>query len=353
MPLIRRRPLARPLLRPRPLAPARRRARRRVRRRTLRRGALATGLAVAALRAAPLIPSLASARPGRPHRGPVPAAEAPATEASGCGGAGYAPGNSTRTITSGGRSRQFVLTVPTGYSPSARHPLVFDFHGLGADGSQEVAYSALAATAAARGYVGITPSALRGTWAAPPLPRDLTFVDDLTSWAKAHLCVDADRVFAGGISNGALLAGGLGCARPHRFAALALVAGPSLYPNCADEPPLPVIGFAGTADPIVPYEGGEALGFTVPPVEEATAAIATARNHCTSGPATAAVSDEVDRVTWSSCPGGAKVALYRIDGGGHTWPGSSIEVPVLGPATQDIDASALAVAFFDRHPRPG
>lgn len=348
MPLIRRRPLARPLLRPRPAAPVRRRTRRR----TLRRGMLAATLAVGALLAAvPLATTRADALPVRPER-PATATTttASAPEASGCGGAAYAPGNSTRTISSGGRSRQFVLTIPAGYSPSTRRPLVFDFHGLGSDGPKEVVYSELATTAAARGYVGITPSAVRGTWAAPPLPRDLTFVDDLTSWAKSHLCIDADRVFAGGISNGALLAGGLGCERSGRFAALALVAGPSLYPNCADEPPLPVIGFAGTADPVVPYEGGEALGFPVPPVEDATAAIATARNHCAAGPAVKQISDEVDRLTWSSCANGAKVQLYRIAGGGHTWPGSPIEIPGLGPTTQDVDASALAVVFFDRHP---
>lgn len=258
MPLYRRR-LIRPLRRAR-VASVRRRTRRRVRRRGMRRGALAIALTVGAT------VLVLSATAG------------PAAAASGCGGAARAAGNSTRTITSGGRTREFVLTVPAGYDPDVRHPLVFDFHGLGSDGPKEVVYSELATTAAASGSLAITPSALRGTWAAPPLPRDLTFVDDLTVWAKAHLCVDADRVFAGGISNGSLLAGGLGCERPHRFAALALVAGPSLPRPCPDEDPLPMIAFAGTADPIVPYEGGEALGFPVPPVEDASAAVATERN---------------------------------------------------------------------------
>ena len=63
------------------------------------------------------------------------------------------------------------------------------------------------------------------------------------------------------------------------------------------------------------------------------------------------MSAAVDRLTWSRCAHSAKVVLYRVEGGGHTWPGSSVELPALGPTNQDVDASALAVAFFDRYPR--
>jgi polyhydroxybutyrate depolymerase len=45
------------------------------------------------------------------------------------------------------------------------------------------------------------------------------------------------------------------------------------------------------------------------------------------------------------------VLLYAVIGGGHTWPGSPVEIASLGPTTHEIDASQLIWAFFAAHPR--
>ena len=52
------------------------------------------------------------------------------------------------------------------------------------------------------------------------------------------------------------------------------------------------------------------------------------------------------------CPTGSEVGFYRIDGGGHTWPGSAFsrQVPSLGFTTLSIHATDIMWDFFARHP---
>jgi hypothetical protein len=39
---------------------------------------------------------------------------------------------------------------------------------------------------------------------------------------------------------------------------------------------------------------------------------------------------------------------YKVIGGGRVWPGSPIDIPQFGYTTDDIDASALILDFFDQ-----
>ncbi|HEY5845603.1 MAG TPA: hypothetical protein VIT42_02320 [Microlunatus sp.] len=42
---------------------------------------------------------------------------------------------------------------------------------------------------------------------------------------------------------------------------------------------------------------------------------------------------------------------YRVTGGGHTWPGTAVDLSPLGVTTQEIDATALMWEFFEDHPK--
>jgi polyhydroxybutyrate depolymerase len=59
------------------------------------------------------------------------------------------------------------------------------------------------------------------------------------------------------------------------------------------------------------------------------------------------------RLEYTSCARDAAVALYRIEGGGHTWPGGG-PLPgfVVGPTHRELDATRLIWDFFRQHPRP-
>ena len=56
-----------------------------------------------------------------------------------------------------------------------------------------------------------------------------------------------------------------------------------------------------------------------------------------------------------TCPNGADVMFYRVEGGGHTWPGSEFSktiAGVVGVTTSSISANELMWKFFTEHPLP-
>jgi polyhydroxybutyrate depolymerase len=246
--------------------------------------------------------------------------------------------------------------------------LVFDFHGLGSNLQQQAIYSRLDQQAGARGYVVITPNGegdIARHWSLDPSATrnpDVAFVQAMLRAATSALCIDPARVYATGISNGAMFSTVLACALPGRFAAIAPVAGVNATKVCRQgTPKVSVLAFHGTADPIVPYRGGDyfsglgvarALGLPkAKPVEDATAAWA-AFDGCGTPPVKSTVADDVQHLVWPHCPQRGAVQLYRIEGGGHTWPGGLV-LPVsrLGRTTASIDATKLMLDFFDAHPR--
>jgi polyhydroxybutyrate depolymerase len=277
------------------------------------------------------------------------------------------PGLTTQHLTVDGTDREYLLSIPPSYNPSPRAPLLFNFHGLGSDMQQQALYSGLNQKAGADGYVVITPNgsgtALR-RWSFPPLPgsaADVNFVKAILATTQRTLCIDPKRVFSTGISNGAIFSTVLACALPGRLAAIAPVAGVNATDACrAGTPRIPVLAFHGTADPIVPYNGGayfsgvnarRTAGIQARPVDDAVASWARF-DGCGTPATTTAVADDVEHVTYPDCPSSGMVELYRVVGGGHTWPGA-IPIPRLGPTSSSIDASALMLAFFDAHPRTG
>jgi len=136
-----------------------------------------------------------------------------------------------------------------------------------------------------------------------------------------------------------------------------------------------VVAFHGTSDPLVPYTGGlgaEAYKLPLPPgtkgnisqllgnnapqsttgpsIPKTTAAWAK-RDACASTSTTRVYAKNVALISYA-CPNGATVSLYRIRGGGHTWPGSVLDskTNTLGSTTMAISADKIIWNFFESHP---
>jgi polyhydroxybutyrate depolymerase len=147
--------------------------------------------------------------------------------------------------------------------------------------------------------------------------------------------------------------------------------------GCKPARPVPVVTFAGTGDEFVAFTGGlgpraqaasandgtgRMLGETSGGKEVARSAsmpkILAAwakRNDCAANPKETSVASDVTRVRYR-CPKRADVELYRIAGGGHTWPGSEFSrqiESVVGPTTFSIDANDVMWKFFRAHPLRG
>ena len=92
--------------------------------------------------------------------------------------------------------------------------------------------------------------------------------------------------------------------------------------DCSPSRPVPVIAFHGTADRIVPYDGGDvsSTGYQFPPVQDWVRGWAL-RNGCDMDPLGLPSNGEVSGIRYSGCRSNADVHFYTIQGGGHSWPG--------------------------------
>ena len=261
-------------------------------------------------------------------------------------------GTVTNQITVDGRQRSYMLTSPGG-STTLLRPVVFDFPGLGESAREEAAYSHLADQAAARGFIGVTAQALNDIWTIPPLPgpNDVHYFQAVLDDVEAHYCVSPAQVYVAGISNGAAFAGALACRDGLFIAGVAMVAGINAYAQCHNGP-VRVIGFNGTADPIVPYNGGKIFGGSdqqgggvVPSADQAFRGWGS-RNECFGSPTAKSVAADVELTTFSQqCS--APTELYTLVGGGHTWPGATpVADKLLGPTNETVSATKLILDFF-------
>ena len=282
-----------------------------------------------------------------------------------------------RTLQIGGVERSFLLTTPA-TGPDEPLPLVVDLHGL-AEGSQiHATMSQYSPVAQEEGFVVVFPQGLGQPvkWDADPASDpnlDLELVDTILETIGTERCIDTSRVYATGLSYGAIMTSLLMCTRADTFAAFAPVAGIRLPEPCEPGRPLPILSFHGTADPILTFDGqvGGSLGdimsgetpesttSTAPPDLDgegypATVAAWAEKNGCDPEPTDTNVSETVvHRV--HDCPEGGDVEFFIIVGGGHSWPGSefskSIE-NIVGPTTFDIDATRESWEFFQRFQLP-
>lgn len=255
----------------------------------------------------------------------------------------------------GDQTRAYLLALPDDYGGTTAYPLVFSFHGFSSNKEGQNAYAAMAEKGTARGYIVVTPDALGeprdwNYFGNPARADDFGFVDALVVDLSERLCINADRVYAAGHSAGSAFAGFLQCKPPYRFAAVAMVAA-FIPTTCPVEQAAPsVIAFHGTADPVVPYDGGSVGGGPVgiPSVLDTLALYADAYG-CESPATEDQPAAGVETDTLTACAGGSEVVLYTIVGGTHDWPGNAVRPAAIGG--QAYPATDAILDFFDAHPR--
>jgi polyhydroxybutyrate depolymerase len=314
-----------------------------------------------AVDAGPAPPIAAAAGPA-----PQPSPDGAPSPAPGvqCSGKTGAAGDRTLSLTSGGSSRTSLLHVPASVDPTKGAMLVVNYHGFMSDAVQQVALTRMNAVADAKGFIVAFPYGLGQGWNAgdccvelqPPNVDDVQFTKDLLALVEGQYCIDPRRVYATGMSNGGFLSHRLACAMADTFAAVAPVSGVLGIPpeTCTPSRPVPILHFHGTADNVVPYDGGPAAKL-LPPIQfrsvAATLNFWRTTDACL-GPGTVVYAQgDATCVDYTDCAGGAEVQLCTIDGGGHTWPGG-LAVPNLGKTSADVDATARMIDFFAAHPMP-
>ena len=207
------------------------------------------------------------------------------------------------------------------------------------------------------GLVVAYPEGVNETWnagycclgRATSGPDDVGFLTRLIDDVAANNRIDSGRVYAVGVSAGAMMAYRLGCDRADRIAGVGSVAGAMVLDACHPAKPLSVIEIHGTADGLVPYDGGRTAGGATQP-SPPTPAVAqrwAELNACTR-PLATKVEGVVSTSTWSGCGAGTGVKLITIDAGGHAWFAEG-----LGPLSGAVDATTEIWAFLSSARRTG
>lgn len=280
---------------------------------------------------------------------------------------------SKATMEVGGLKRSYRTYVPKGLPKGA--PLVLVMHGSG-EGPQAIRAGTgygFERLADQHGFAVVYPKSFGFDWndcssigdtsVDGVRADDAGFLAALVDKLVVEIGVDPHRVFAAGVSNGGSMALRLALEHPTRYravaAALANVPAPQNF-QCQPvaQPPSTMI-LNGTADPLVPYAGGEInlLGLFYKGGQVissmASAQYFADRSRIAGQPQVSltqtALGTRVEHARWQAADGRTEVELVTLHGAGHGLPQPWARRPrLLGPSPMEPNGPALIWAFFER-----
>lgn len=270
------------------------------------------------------------------------------------------------TLRSGGMDRTYTLHVPPG-DPVG---LVLSLHGGGGTGVGQRGLTDFDTVADVDNLLVAYPDGYDKSWAdgrgASPADRrhvdDVGFLAALAGKLESEYNIAPGHVFATGMSNGGFMSNRLACDRADLVAAIAPIAGTlGAGVPCNPSRPVSVLDAHGTADPLVPFNGGKVHGRGgVSHSMAANDVVGKWRSvdGCQGVPSAQVLPDVGDgtvvhRFDSAACAASTEVVFYQIDNGGHTWPGGKQYLPqaIIGRTSRALDASHVIAQFFLAHAR--
>tara|TARA_B100000767_G_scaffold64871_1_gene61191 strand:+ start:1747 stop:2934 length:1188 start_codon:yes stop_codon:yes gene_type:complete len=247
-----------------------------------------------------------------------------------------------------GLNRTYLKYIPAGFDANSSLPLVMSFHGGASNSSDQLAIADLRSLADQDQFILLYPDAypepLAGetNWQVvvsgdlpftePTAHDDIGFVDALIDEMHAAHGIDLNRVYAMGYSNGGGFTFDLACRLNERIAAIGVVARTMYiesYEACNVTHPTAVMTILGTADYISEYNGIIYEGTEYYASAEDSHQLWIEANGLETAVSETAVPDissndgsTADLISWSSADNCIALEHYRINGGGHDWPGT-------------------------------
>ena len=283
-----------------------------------------------------------------------------------------------------GVRRSFWLARAPRWPGQPAPPLLIALHGSGMGGKGMAWLTGLAKRGPAAGITVVFPDGWQEAWHpvrppdAEPKLDDARFLLELTTHLEGLGAASSWPVFLTGLSQGARYAEHVARHGQLPVTGLFLVAGTALECSRRLSPtPQLRVGMTlviGTADRTAPYEGGpltrrglsgrllkrravkhgELPGEDIVVGADALMINWAGANGITAAPAIQELEMPpgdlpVTRKSWSK-PGAQPVTLYRVNGGGHGWPGGPQLLPsgVIGPVSRHLDATALLLDMAER-----
>ncbi len=255
--------------------------------------------------------------------------------------------------------RTYRVYVPAIYNPSVAVPLVLNLHGYTSNALQQEAYGnfcPIADTAdflivCPDGTFDVTNNQYWNSFDVPGGPDDVAFLSALIDTVSSHYNIDQRCIYSTGMSNGAIMSYDLAYKLSYRITAIASVAGDMIYSHmnaCHPLHPTPIMEIHGTADATVLYSGDT----NFEPIDTLIKFWVNF-NHCSSNPTLTHLPDinttdgcTADHYVYSGGDSSSTVEFYKIIGGGHSWPGASLNINITN---MDFNASVEIWRFFRQY----
>ncbi len=274
-----------------------------------------------------------------------------------------------------GLERYYKVYLPKDYDGRQNYPLVFILHGGGgkASGMMKLTRNRFNQLADRDGFIAVYPNGYKKSWndgdrdtlaeARRLNIDDVGFFDAIIHDLNGRLSVDNNNIFACGISNGGFMVQKLALERSSVFKAIGVISANMSEDQQEKTPenPVSVLFICGTADPLVPYNGGPVVVLKQKRGEVVSVDKSVhywkEQNQCNVLKEMYDFPDlnKADVCTahksiWQNPENpGVQVVNIRIENGGHTWPGGKQYLPrkLVGNTNRDINACDEIWSFFE------
>ena len=279
-----------------------------------------------------------------------------------------------RSIKHDGKQRSYLQYAPELEFEEGKRPLLIVLHGGGGTGRSIVRLTEgrFNELAESNGFVVVYPDGVKRYWnegrkksvsyAHKNNVDDVGFIEALIEAVKQEYAIDEQRIFVAGMSNGGLMAYRLACEMPGVFKAIAPVTASiplDIIDRCDNIAGSSLLVMNGTEDPFMPYDGGTIKAGRKKSGEvlstDATIAHWLEQNGCPSHAKKTILPDiapkdgtSVIKYEYGGCPTDVRVLLYKVEGGGHTWPGGRqyLKEERVGKTSQDFMGADVIWDFF-------
>ena len=248
----------------------------------------------------------------------------------------------SRSLIDQGISRTYYLHTPASASSTHPLPLLVALHGSGMQGKEMADKTALNKLADQAGFVVVYPDGLKQKWnvSGKSSEDNVAFVHTLIKQVQQIRSINSQQIYIVGLSNGGILAQKLACEDPNGIAAIATVA--ASLPNqfathCQTQQPVSLLMVNGTADSIVPWQGGAApdihIGRDLSIPSILTVLNFWQRHNACSSPPQREQPSKLVEVTDYFCQAGTEVKLVALEGAGHIWARGGYGQSAFGDTT--------------------
>lgn len=273
------------------------------------------------------------------------------------------------------RERTYWLHLPPKAKMDDPLPVLFHLHGGGGTGkaTPRLTYQRFNKISDREGFIVVYPDAIAKNWNDGRTEHlkpenvdvdDVGFIVEIINRLKNNYNIDSSRIFTTGMSNGGFMSSRLLCDRADLFrggAVLTASLSVDYFAKCDPQKPVAVLVMNGTDDPIVPYAGGDVRLFKS---GKSRGKIVSnddyiefwkEKNGCTEEKPTIELPDKkkedgttVSITTYTNCETGGALKSYKINGGGHTWPGGKqyLGKKLIGNTSREINACDEIWDFF-------